>query len=100
MIAFLNILLVALLIWICIEDIKTREISLLVIASLIMLGGFLNYRHYIVELFLVSCLINTLIVLLVVFVLWGYSKFKLQKPLFEVFGIGDLLFFVFLAVRP
>jgi Flp pilus assembly protein protease CpaA len=98
MITFLNILLIGLLILICIEDIKEREISLIVIVVLIILGGFLNYRHHIVELFLVSCLVNSLIVLLIVFILWGYSKFKLQKPLFEVFGVGDLLFFVFLAV--
>ena len=52
----------------------------------------------IVELLLLSMLMNLLIVSMVVFVLWIYTKLKLKKPLFSVFGLGDLLFFIFLAI--
>lgn len=98
MITTLNIVLLGLLLWIFLEDLKERQISLIVVLSLIILGGSLNYRHHILELFLISTLINALVIAVVVFILWIYSKFKLKKDLFQVFGLGDFLFFVFLVV--
>jgi len=94
----LNIVLLGLLLWIFFEDLKERQISLLAILGLIILGGFLNYRHHILELFLISTLINTLVIAAIIFILWMYTKFKLKKQLFQVFGAGDLLFFLFLAI--
>lgn len=98
MIVTLNILMILLLLWIFYEDLKQRQITLIVILALILLGGFLNYQKQILELFLIHSIINILVVLMVVGILWVYSKLKLKTGLFDVFGSGDLLFFLFLAV--
>ena len=94
----LNILMIGLLFWIFYEDLKDREISLVVVLLLLALGGYLNWAHHSLWLFLTSILLNILIITMVISVIWLYAKFKLQKGLFDVFGMGDLLFFVFLAI--
>ena len=98
MITALNILMIVLLLWIFYEDIKQREITLTVMLLLLLLGGFLNFQKQILEIFLINSIVNILVVTMVVGILWVYSKFKLKAGLFEVFGSGDLLFFLFLAV--
>ena len=94
----LNILMIALLFWIFYEDLKDRSITLVWMLLLLILGGFLNFEKQILELFLINTLINVLTVSFVMSILWVYAKFKLKKELFKVFGMGDLLFFVFMAV--
>lgn len=98
MITTLNILMILLLFWIFFEDLKNRQISLLAIIGLLLVGGYLNMHGQMIELLLLGVLMNLLIVSMVVFVLWIYIKLKLKKQLFRVFGLGDLLFFVFLAI--
>ena len=94
----LNILMILLLFWIFYEDVKDRKITLFLMLFLIALGGFLNFEKQMPTLFFISTLINVLTLFFVISVLWMYAKWKLKKQLFQVFGAGDLLFFVFMAV--
>jgi hypothetical protein len=89
---------ILLLLWVFLQDIKERQVTLVLLLSLILLGGFLHYKKQILEIFLLNILVNTMTILVVVFILWMYSKLKLKSELFHVFGTGDLLFFLFLAV--
>jgi len=98
MITALNITMIGLLFWIFYEDVKERSITLVLMILLLVIGGYLNYTKHIIELFLISSLINLLTVSVVVLILWLYSKLKLRTELFKVFGTGDLLFFLFMVI--
>ena len=98
MITALNIVMIVLLIWIFYEDLKNREITTYVMIGLLFIGGFLNFREHIFKIFLISTVINILVISWVVFILWLYAKFELKSNLFKVFGIGDVLFFIFMGV--
>jgi len=98
MIFTINILMLLLLSWIFYEDTKDRKVTLVVLLSLIVVGGYLNFQEQITMLFLLSLLINLGVVFIVVLLLFLYSKIKLKSSLFRVFGMGDLLFFIFMSV--
>ena len=98
MITLLNILMIVLLLWIFYEDIKERKITLISMLLLLFLGAYLHYEKQILEVFLINSIVNLTLVVLVVAILWVYSKFRLKSELFKVFGTGDFLFFLFLAV--
>jgi hypothetical protein len=98
MITALNILMILLLLWIFYEDMKERQITLVWMLLLLGLGGFLNYQKQILEIFLINSIVNMIVILTVVLILWIYSRLKLRSGLFSLFGTGDLLFFIFLAV--
>lgn len=98
MIVAAKILMIGLLLSVFYQDVKERKVTLLLLFALFIVGGLLNYRHHILELFLISSLINLCVISVIVFILFLYSKFKLKAPLFDVFGVGDLLFFVFMAI--
>ena len=65
--------------------------------GLLFIGGF-QLREHIFKIFLISTVINILVISWVVFILWLYAKFELKSNLFKVFGIGDVLFFIFMGV--
>ena len=93
-----NISMIALLFWVFYEDIKDRKVTLLLLISLFAVGGFLNSQHQILELFLLSSLINLGVIAIITLLLLLYAKLKMKSSLFEVFGLGDLLFFGFMAI--
>lgn len=94
----INILMVAMLFWVFYEDVKDKKVTLVLLISLFVVGGFLNSQYQIIELFLISSLINFGVILMVTMLLFIYTKVKLKTALFKVFGVGDLLFFAFMAV--
>ena len=94
----MNILMIALLFWIFYEDIKDRKVTLLILLSVSVLGGFLHGKQQLLEVFFLTTLLNLAVVLLVIFVLFVYTKLKLKIALFEAFGLGDLLFFLCMAI--
>lgn len=98
MIIGLQILMIAILSLVFYEDMKERKVTTYALLLLLVLGGFLNSQHHFIELFLISTLMNIAIVSGVVLILFLYAKFKLKTSLFKVFGVGDLLFFAFMAV--
>ena len=80
------------------QDMKDRKVYLWLLVSGIFIGGFLHlqYQNFIVF-FAITCG-NLLFITIIFALLWLYAKLKLKKKIFEVFGTGDLLFFVLLAV--
>ena len=98
MILTLQILMIGVLFWVFYEDLKERKVTLLLLLLLFILGGLLNSQRQIIELFLINSLMNLVVVSAIIFILFLYAKLKLKTSLFEVFGVGDLLFFVYMAI--
>ncbi len=95
LIEFLFILILGILFY---QDIKERKVSVWVLILGIVIGGIIHYLCQQPIVFLLNVGINILFVLLIFIILWGYAKLKLKKKIFDVFGLGDLLFFILLAV--
>lgn len=94
----LQILFVILLLIIFYQDIQDRKVSLVVLLLSIFIGGFIHYTTQQPIVFLSQSAINLLFVGIIAGVLWMYAKLKMKANLFTVFGGGDLLFFIALAV--
>lgn len=80
------------------QDVKERKVSLGVLLLGLITGGMLNYLCQPTIVFLYNTMVNCIFIALVFGILWGYAKLKMKKQIFEVFGKGDLMFFVLLAV--
>lgn len=98
MIIGLNITFIALLLIVFYQDVKDREVSLMLFLGLLLLGGFLHSQFQLMEVFLLNVIINVAVVSSIVLILFLYTRFVMKKRLFETFGLGDLLFFLILAV--
>jgi phosphatidylserine synthase len=98
MITGLNITIVLLYLWVFYQDLKERKVMLILLIALAALSGFLHSQYSLFEVFLLNILVNAAVVSAVVFVLLLYARFVLHKKLFDVFGLGDLVFFLILAV--
>lgn len=96
--SLLEILFILLLGLLCFQDFKERKVSLLLLLSAIFLGGTTHLLQQNTQVFLLALLINLLIVFILFFILSSYAKSKMKQPIFKVFGLGDLLFFILLAV--
>ncbi|MGY0407587.1 MAG: hypothetical protein ACWIPJ_04430 [Polaribacter sp.] len=80
------------------QDIKERKVSVWILVSGILVGGMLHFMEQQSIVFLSNIGINISFVVLIFGILWLYAKLKLKKKIFNVFGEGDLLFFLLLAV--
>lgn len=80
------------------QDIKERQVTFVVLLLGIILGGHLHYTNSFFEFFLFNISINVLLISLISIMLYLYVKLKLQQPFFEAIGVGDILFFLLLAV--
>ncbi len=98
MIVTLNIAMICLLFWVFYEDLKDRSVTSMLLIVLGVLATFLNFYQSNIYVFFMSLLVNTFVVLIVTILLYVYARVKLKKQLFEVFGEGDLVFFLILAL--
>lgn len=80
------------------QDFKERAISVWVLGIGFFSGGILHITEKGFILFSVNTLLNCIIITLIFGVLYIYAKFKMKQAIFNVFGLGDLLFFFLLAV--
>ena len=80
------------------QDIKERKVSVWILIISLLLGGTLHFLQQNQEVFIASILMNVTFIALVFGVLCLYARVILQNNIFKVFGMGDLLFFVLLAV--
>lgn len=80
------------------QDMKERKVSVWILIVGIFLGVLIHFSKQPTIVFLSNVGINCAIVSLIFGVLWLYAKLKLKKRIFEVFGLGDLLFFLLLAM--
>tara|TARA_B110000091_G_C13819664_1_gene479954 strand:+ start:818 stop:1300 length:483 start_codon:yes stop_codon:yes gene_type:complete len=94
----LQILFILVLGGLCFQDFKERKISLSLLILGILLGGGIHFTQKNGAGFLTEIAINTFIVFMLFLILAMYAKLKMKQPIFNVFGLGDLLFFMLLAV--
>ena len=80
------------------QDIKNRSVSVWVFIYLTITGGYLHLKTQFLQLFLLNLLINMMVLLVVILIVLLYSKMALKKHLKEVIGLGDILFFIVLAI--
>ena len=80
------------------QDITERKVSIWILIIGIFLGGLIHYWHQPQIVFFSNIGVNSIFIALIFGTLWVYAKLKLKKRIFEVFGMGDLFFFILLAV--
>jgi len=95
---YIEILFITTLTMLFYQDIKERKISVWVLVVGLFLGGILHFLQQTQIVFVSSIVMNITFIALVFGVLCLYAKIILQNNIFEVFGMGDLLFFILLAV--
>ncbi|TSE06687.1 MULTISPECIES: hypothetical protein [Aquimarina] len=95
----LKIITISVLAIIIYQDLKDREVFGVMFPILMGLLGFLHYQYTPQINFLYAVLINVGVLIVIMGLLYLYTLIKIKRPFFEeVFGVGDLLFFVALAI--
>jgi len=85
--------------YISFQDLQDREVYWFLFPSLVMLFGCMHYTNVLPIHFMNATMINLIVVLSIVFMAYLYTKIMIKRPFFkEVFGFGDLLFFIALAL--
>lgn len=79
------------------QDLKERKVY----AFLFILAGICTSVVYFLSTsttqFFFNLALNFVLVLFILGLLFGYTRLKLKQPLFTVFGLGDLFFFIVFA---
>jgi hypothetical protein len=95
---FLKLLLIAVFSIIFIQDCKDRKVYWFLYPSVGVLVFILQMKVVPFYSVLVNVIFNLLFVFVLLLVCYLYAALKLQQPLLkEVFGLGDVLFFIFIA---
>lgn len=84
--------------WIAYQDIKDRQVYLFLLISLIASGLLSFLNNSTIANFINNIITNLSILLVIVLILWFYSKFRMKLELSKALGLGDVLFFIYLAV--
>ncbi len=93
-----TILLISLLL-ILFQDIKQRQVWVILLPIFAIMGSVLFYYSAITVFFLYSILINLALVGFLIVINYLFAKFILKKSLFkEALGLGDVLFFIGFAL--
>ncbi len=98
MITAITILLILILIKIFIEDLRDRKVSLYLFLIAMLAGGYLHFNQGLHLIFLHVIFLNVSMLGILTVTLWLYTELKMQKKLRDTFGLGDLLFFIFLGI--
>jgi len=94
----LKLFIVGLFLIIFIQDFKDRNVFWFLYPSVGVLAFVLHIDSVTFYTALLNISLNLLFVLCLLLICYIYSRFKMQKSfLKEVFGLGDVLFFVFIA---
>ncbi|KAA1247611.1 hypothetical protein [Aquimarina sp. RZ0] len=85
--------------YIAYQDLKSREVYWFLFLSLIILMGLQHYLQVLPIHFINAILINLVIIFIIIALQYIYTIIKIKRPFFkEVFGLGDALFFVSMAI--
>lgn len=94
----LKLLLVGIFLFVFIQDYKDREVFWFLYPGIGILAFVLQMEFVSIYTALLNISLNLLFILILLLVCYTYTKFKLQRSfLKEVFGLGDVLFFIFIA---
>lgn len=94
----LNILFILVLLGISYQDFKDRLVSIFLLLSGIILGGWIHFLNQNIWSFFTNISFNLLVIIIVFSILFLYAKYKMKQDVFETFGQGDLLFFLLIAM--
>lgn len=96
--SILLLIFVFLLLLIFYEDFRDRSVHLFLFLSSISIGGYLFYIHSFFSFYAISLCYNLIFIIFLLGLIYLYAVFKLKKKIRDVFGFGDVLFFVVLGV--
>lgn len=95
---FLKLFLIGLFFLVFIQDCKDRKVYWFLYPCIGVLVFLLQMEAVIIYSVILNVIINLVFVLLLLFVCYLYAELKLKKSMLkEVFGLGDVLFFIFIA---
>lgn len=94
----LSLLIIFVLASIAYQDLKERQVYLILFPLLGVLMGLKHFLNSSLEPFLYAIGINLLIIAFMMLTIYLYSRLKLNQKLFKVFGIGDLLMFICISL--
>lgn len=80
------------------QDIKDRKVFALLFLFFAVLGCSLHYQNTMPEVFLLTIAINLGFTAILLIIIYLYSKIKLNRKFSETLGLGDILFFIALAL--
>jgi hypothetical protein len=95
---FLKILLLCVFFIILYQDCKDRKVYWFLYPIVGVLVFLLQLKIVSADTVFINIVINLLFVSILLLVCWAYAAFRLKKDLLkEVFGLGDVLFFIFIT---
>lgn len=75
------------------QDLKERQVFWFLFPIIGLCASILLYNNLLEPMFLITIIINQLFILMLIAILFLYSKFKLKTKLSHTFGLGDTLMF-------
>ena len=93
-----KIILFVALIFIAVQDFKERQVYLWLFLLCGVTMALLHLNNSMIQLFLLNVGINLLIIFIIISVLYFYAAIKMKKALQHTLGLGDILFFMVLAI--
>lgn len=94
----IKILLIMSFLFIFYQDLQERLVYWPLFVLVAIGSGILHFQSVLLENFLISVAINVSFILLLLGVIYLYSKFKLKIPMDRSIGLGDILLFIGLAL--
>jgi hypothetical protein len=79
------------------QDIKERQVYWFLFPIIGLCAGILLYQNMFLQLFYTTVLMNLAFILVLIGVVYLYSKLKLKTSISETFGLGDGLLFLALV---
>lgn len=80
------------------QDIKDRKVFALLFLFFAVFGSSLHYQNTMPEVFFLTVAINLGFTAILLLMIYLYSKIKLKINITEALGLGDILFFIALAL--
>ncbi len=93
-----KIILILTLLYTFYQDFKERKVYWFLFLIIGVTCGILHYTSTLSELFFTSVLMNLAFIVLLLLVVFLYSKFKLGVNFKDTFGLGDTLLFIALSL--
>ncbi len=98
MILSIKILLIISLLFVFLQDVKTREVYWILFPVIASCCGILHYQNVVYSTFIYAVGVNFIFISLMLLVIYLYSKYKLKMAFKNTFGLGDVLLFIGLTL--
>ena len=98
MLVLLKIICICCLLTIIAQDFRERKVYLFLLIGLAIVMALFYYLKSDTQLYLSNISMNLTVLLVLMGILFLYSKFKLKQALNTTLGLGDILFFIIIAI--